>query len=139
MAHLAFTNGYFSWNSVVLSSHVREIRLRSRHSTVSDANVMGSTGEKVLIVLEDYDLEVMFSQDFAASQVDVTLAVDKLAKTARAFEIRADAGAVSATNPKYTGTGYITEYDPVYGAFGEVLGTRIAIRPSVAGLTRATA
>jgi hypothetical protein len=139
VAHFAFTNGYFSWNSVALSSHVRAINLRSSLSTVSDAGVMGSTAEKVIPVLEDYSLEVMLSQDFANSQVDITLAADKLAKTARAFEIRPDAGTVGANNPKYTGTGIITEYDPVYGSFGEVLGTRIVIRPTVAGLTRATA
>lgn len=138
MAHQTFVNGYFAWNSVVLSTHVREIRLRSTVSTVSDSNTMGTVAEKVLLINEDYQLEVVLSQDFAAAQVDVTLAVDKQSRTARAWEIRADGGSVGVTNPKWTGTGYITEYDAIYGAFGEVLGTRIVIRPSVAGAVRAT-
>ena len=90
MAHLAFTNGYFSWNSVALSAHVREIHLRSTLSTVSDSNFMGAVAEKVIPVLEDYTLEIVMSQDFANSQVDLTLAVDKQSRTARAWEIRAD-------------------------------------------------
>ncbi len=138
MAHQVYTDGYFSWNAVVLSPHVREIHLRSKRSFVDDSNVMGATGRKVLPVLEDYELEVIFSQDFAATQVDATLAADALAKTPRAFEIRPTSGAVSATNPKYTGTAYIENYDPIYGAFGEILGTRATFVPSVAGLTRAT-
>lgn len=138
MAHQTFVNGYFAWNSVALSAHVREVRLRSTVSTVSDANTMGTVAEKVLLVNEDYQLEIVLSQDFASAQVDVTLAVDKQARTARAWEIRADAGIASTTNPKWTGTGYITEYDAIYGAFGEVLGTRIVIRPSVGGAVRAT-
>lgn len=138
MSHIAFVNGYASWNSIALSPHVREVHLRSTLSTVSDSNVMGATGEKVIPVLEDYTLEIVMSQDFANGAVDLSVAADKLARTARAWEIRADAGVVGTNNPKYTGTGYITDYAPVDGAFGEVLGTRITIRPSIAGLTRAT-
>lgn len=137
MAHMTFVNAFFSWNSVDLSTHVREIHLRSTHTFVEDANTMGDTGRRVLPVLEDYELEIVFSADFAAAQIDATLGPDKLAKTPRAFEIRPDAAVVGATNPKYTGTGYIETYEPISGAFGEVLGSRITIVPSVAGLTRA--
>lgn len=139
MAHLAFTNGYFAWNATPQSSHVREVHLRSTRSFTEDSNTMGSLARKVLPVLEDYELEIVFSQDFAAAQIDATFGPDALAKTARAWEVRPDAGAVSATNPKYTGTGYIENYEPINGAFGETLGTRITIVPSIGGITRATA
>lgn len=133
---MVFTNGYFIWNSVVLSTHVREIRLTPRITTVPDHDVMGSTGEKFAKVLQGYDLEVVFRQDYGASAVDVTLGVDHLAGTARAWAVRPDAGAISATNPEYQGTGIITDYAAVTGAFGEVIGSRITIVPTVAGITR---
>lgn len=138
MAHQTFTDAVFIWNAVNLSTHVRAIHLDSTLSTVDDSNTMGTVAVKVLPLLEDYTLTVEFSQDFAGSQVDVTLAVDKQARTARAWEIRPLSSVVGATNPKWTGTGYITEYAAIDGAFGEVLGTRITIRPSVAGAVRAT-
>lgn len=133
---MIFTNGYFSWNVVALSGHVREVRLTSRKTTVPDHDVMGSTGERFVVVLQGYDLEVMFRQDYGAAAVEQTLAADHLAGTARAWAARPDAGAISATNPEYQGTGFITEYEPIHGAFGEVLGTRMRVVPSVAGLTR---
>lgn len=138
MSHAIFTDGFFSWNAVTLSSHVREVHLRSTRSFVDDSNTMGATGRKVLPVLEDYELEIVFSQDFAASQVDATLAPDALAKTARAWILRPTSAVISATNPEYRGTGFIETYEPINGAFGEVLGTRITILPSVAGITRNT-
>ena len=136
---MVFTNGYFSWNAVALSAHVREIRLTVRKTTVPDHDTMGSTGEKYVVVLQAYDLEIQVRQDYAAAAVEKTLAADLLAGTARAFEIRPDAGVVGATNPKYTGTAIITEYEPINGAFGEVLGARAKFMPSVAGITRAEA
>lgn len=135
---MVFTNGYFSFNAVPLSAFVREIRLRIRKTKQPDHDTMGSTGEKYVVVLQAFDLEIIFKQDFAASAPEQTLAVDALAGTARAFEVRPDAGAVGANNPKYTGTAFIEEYDPIYGAFGVVLGTRATLTPSVAGITRAT-
>ena len=135
---MVFTNGYFSFNTQALSSHVREIRLTIRKTTVPDHDTMGATGTRYAVVLQDFDLEIIFRQDFAASAVEQTLAADALAGTARAFEVRPDAGAVSTTNPKYTGTAFITEYEPINGAFGEVLGSRARLMPSVAGITRAT-
>lgn len=136
---MLFSNGYFSWNAVALSAHVREVRLTGRKTTVPDHDTMGSAGEKYVVVLQAYDLEVVFRQDYGAAAVEQTIAADHLAGTARAWEARPDAGAASATNPKYTGTGFITEYEPIHGAFGEILGARMRIMPSVAGLTRSIA
>lgn len=138
MAHIPFTDGVFLWNAVALSAHVRAIRLRSTLEFADDSRTMGNLGRKVIPVLEDYELEIELSQDFAAAQVDATLGPDKLAKTARAWVLRPTSAVISATNPEYRGTGYIENYEPIHGAFGEVLGTRITIVPSVAGITRNT-
>lgn len=140
MAHLVFVDGKFTWNSVNLSSHVRGGRLRIAERTVEDANFMGATGKKVLPIIGEYELEIEFSQDYASSQVDATVAPDSIHPlTARAWTFKPTSGATGPTNPEYQGTGYITEYEPIAGAFGEVLGSRIRIEPSVAGVTRATA
>jgi hypothetical protein len=133
---VVFVNGYFSWGGTVLSTHVREIRLRLRKTEVPDHDTMGNTGEKFVIVLQGYDLEVIFRQDFAAAAVEQTLAADHLAGTARAWAVRKDAGTIATENPEYQGTGFLFDYDPISGAFGQVLGTRASIHPSVAGVTR---
>jgi hypothetical protein len=129
---MVFTNGYFSWNSVVLSSYVRAIRLTLRQTEVNDNDTMGVAAERVIRVLQTYDLEVEFKQDFGASAPEQSIAADHIAGTARAWAARPDAGAIATTNPEYQGTGYASEYEPINGAFGEVLGTRLRIRSSIA-------
>jgi hypothetical protein len=130
MAHFVFTNGYFSWNAVVLSDHVREVHLRTIGDFVEDVT-MGSIIKKRMFAIGDWELEIVMSQDFAASEVDATLSPDiGPPPLARAWAARGDAGAISTTNPEYQGTGFIQNYEPINGAFGEVLGTRITVVPS---------
>lgn len=133
---MVFTNGFFSWNAVDLSAHVREIHLTPRITTVPDHDVMGSTSEQFAKVLQGYDLSIVFRQSYVAAQVDVTVGVDHLAGTARAWKIRPDAAVVGATNPEWRGTGMITEYGAIEGAFGDVLGARMTIVPTTGSVTR---
>lgn len=134
---MIFQNGLFIWNAVPLSIYVRRIDLTSRITTVPDHDTMGTTSEAFRKVLETYDLEIIMKQDYSASAPDVTLFADHKAGTPRAWQVRADSvAAISTTNPEYQGTGIITEYEAVKGAFGEILGTRIRIMPQGLGLTR---
>ena len=129
MAHEVFTDGSFIWNAVDLSDHVREIRLRENTEFAQEQR-MGSTVNVRHPVIKDWGLEIILYQDFASSEVDATLSADALAKTARTWTVRKNkASAISATNPDYTATGYISEYEPLHGAFGELLGTRILVVP----------
>ena len=129
MAHEVFTDGAFTWNAVDLSDHVREIHLRD-NTEFDIEQRMGSTVRVRHAVIKDWGLEINLYQDFAGSEVDATLSADALAKTPRTWTVRKNkASAISATNPDYTATGYISEYEPLSGAFGELLGTRITVVP----------
>lgn len=131
MAHFVFSDGFFEWNSVDLSDHVKEVRLTYTVDFVEEQR-MGSTTRVRHPVIKDWRIEVMFYQDYAASEVDATLSADILSAppTSRTWKARPDkSDAVGATNPNYQATGYISEYEPINGQFGELLGTRVVIVP----------
>jgi hypothetical protein len=97
---------------------------------------MGASGREKLAGLEDNSFEVTWLQDFAASEVDATLA--PLIRAAPfAFEIRPTSSAVSSTNPKFTGSAILTEYQPVAGEVGSA--HKVSSSFEVSGvITRAT-
>lgn len=51
--------------------------------------------------------------------------------------MRPDAGAVSSTNPKWTGTGVLTSYTPLSGAVGDFLSAPVTFGAG-SDLVRAT-
>lgn len=116
MANKVITNGYLSVNSVNLSPFVRSMTL-SYSAEEKDDTAMGDSARSHIGGLKDWALDVEFFQDYAVSAVDATLF--SIVGTAVPIEVRSDAGAVSATNPKFTGTGLIVSYQPVAGTVGE--------------------
>jgi hypothetical protein len=60
-----------------------------------------------------------------------------LVGTSTALEVRPDAGSVSATNPKFTGSGILESYPIVSGAVGDVSTTSVTFQ-GTGDLTRAT-
>jgi hypothetical protein len=130
MAHFVFTDGFFSWNAVDLSDHVVEVAVEPTKERQDDT-VMGDLGRKNLAGLADYQVRVRMKQDFAASEVDVTIWTDFDAGTVRTWIVRAvNTGGVSVTNPNYTATGFIENYPPIRGGVGDELETEILIVPA---------
>jgi hypothetical protein len=130
MAHIVFTDGFFSWNAVDLSDHVVEVAVEPLKERRPDT-VMGDLGRKNLAGLADYSVRVRMQQDFAASEVDVTIWADFIAGTVRTWIVRAvNTGGVSVTNPNYSATGFIENYAPIRGSVGDELGTEITIAPA---------
>tara|TARA_R110002110_G_scaffold115958_10_gene287250 strand:+ start:2755 stop:3162 length:408 start_codon:yes stop_codon:yes gene_type:complete len=134
MAELVFDNVFLSLDGTDLSDHVRQVTL-TYQAELQDKTAMSDNTRSRLGGLKDWSLSVEFNQDFAASEVDVT--IFSLVGTTFTVILRPDAGSVSTTNPNYTGTGILEEYTPIGGSVGDVAIAPITIQ-AAGDLSRAT-
>jgi hypothetical protein len=135
MAVFALTNEYVVINSVNLSDHVKAGTLAVEAAAL-DSTAMGDSWIEQTGGLKSGTLTIEFIDDFAASNVDATLW--PLLGTVVTFEVRPDAGAVSATNPKYTGSVFIGQHN-LGGSVGELAMKSGLSFPTSGAVTRATA
>jgi len=139
MANIILTDAFISVGGNVLSSFGNGVTLDYSVDTPDDT-VWGDTTKSVMGGgLRDWSLKLDFNQDFAAGAIDSILW--PLIGTAVAFEIRPSSAAVSASNPKYTGTGILGGYSPLSGKPGDKAAISVSLKPGGAtpNLTRATA
>lgn len=135
MARIVLTNAVVKINSVDLSDHVASVELSQEVEEV-ETTAFGDSARTRTGGLANNSLSLDFHQDFASASVDDTL--NALVGGTASFEILPAGTAVSATNPKYTGTVLLTEWTPVSGAIGE-LATASITWPISGAVTRATA
>jgi len=138
MARIVLTDAYVSINSTDLSDHINSVEIAQSFDSV-ETTAFGDSGRTRTGGLEDSSITLSFHQDFAGSSVDQTIA--PLVGGTAAFEIRAigtAAGTVSPTNPKWTGTVLVTEWNPLSGGVGE-LSTADVTWPVSGQVTRGTA
>ena len=89
---------------------------------------MGSTHVERTGGLKSGQLSIEFLQDFAASEVDATLF--PLLGTTTSFVVKPTSGAVSATNPSYSGNVLVNQHIPVANAVGELATMSVAFPTS---------
>lgn len=137
MARIVLTDAYVKLNNVDLSDHIASVEIAQSFDAI-ETTAFGDSGRTRTGGLEDSSITLSFHQDFASASVDQTIA--PLVGGTAAFEIRAvgTATAVSATNPKWTGTVLVTEWSPLSGAVGE-LSTADVTWPVSGQVTRGTA
>lgn len=131
---LTYVNPKITINSVDLTDHVASVTINQKFDEL-DTTVFGSAGKQRIAGLEDSSIAIEFLQDYASASVEATLY--GLIGTSTTVIIQAKSGAVSATNPKWTGTCLVTELQPVAGAAGE-LAKQSVTWPVTGSLTRAT-
>lgn len=137
MARIVLTDAYVKLNNVDLSDHIASVEIAQSFDEV-ETTAFGDGGRTRVAGLEDSSISLAFHQDFAASSVDQT--ISPLVGGTAAFEIRAvgTATGLSSTNPKWTGTVLVTEWNPLSGAVGE-LSTADVTWPVSGQITRGTA
>lgn len=136
MAKHIFRDAFLSLNGADLSDHVVSVE-PSWNVGSEVVTAMSDLGVRKLAGLEDNSFSVVFLQDYAASEVDATLA-PLIRAAAFAFEFRPTSAVVSATNPKFTGNAILTSYPPMSGEVGSA--HKISVDFEVDGvITRATA
>ena len=102
-----------------------------------DVTTYGSLGWKeVLGGLKSGGLGLEFKQDFAAAKIDAIMW--PLLGTVVPFEVRADQAAVSTSNPKYSGSVLIKEWNPIQGSVGDDATVGVSY-PTSGAVVRATA
>lgn len=119
MAHTVFTNASVVLNGVDLSDHVDSVTMTHTTETLDDT-CMGDTYRNRLPGLRDWSAQISLKADFAASEVDATLATIRGLTAPVTLAIRPVNAAISATNPEYTGPVIVTDEQIFGGAVGEM-------------------
>lgn len=136
MATFALLNEHIEINGVDLSDHVRSATL-ALEATVLDSSAMGDGWTKQTGGLKSGTLSIEFLDDYAAGQVDATLWPLFDAGTAVTFVVRPDGGAVSTTNPNYTGSVLVSQLSSG-GSLNE-MAMKSVTWPTSGAVSRATA
>ena len=134
MATFIFSDASVTINSVDLSDHVKSVSINYGAENPGDTN-MGDTTQIAIGGLFTWSIDVEFSQDYAASKVDATLF--SLVGSTTTILITPVSGAVSSTNPSFTGTGMLESYTGITGSVGD-LATATATFVNAGTLVRAT-
>lgn len=132
MAVFAFTDAFVSVNGVDLSDHVRSVSIEAKADEL-DSTAMSATYRSRIGGLNDWSISIEFNQDFAGSEVDAT--IFPLLGSTTAIVVRPDSAGQSATNPTYSGSVLVSQYQPVGNAVGE-LATVSVTWPGAGTLTR---
>lgn len=115
MAVFSLTDASVVINSVDLSDHVQSVTLDADVNDL-DTTAMGDTWQTRIGGVKNGTLNVTFFNDHAASNVDATLWA--ALGTVVTFTIKPTSGAVSATNPSYSGSILVSGHT-VGGSHGE--------------------
>lgn len=137
MAKQVATNVVVKVGGVDLSSFVSNVSLSSSADAIETTSFSSAGARERVSGLKDNSVTIDFMQDYAAAAVEATV-YPLIGSTAVAFEILPNGTAVSATNPKYTGSLIVTDWTPVAGAVGELL-TASVTWPITGAITKATA
>jgi hypothetical protein len=134
MARIVLTNAKITINSVNLSDHIASVTL-STSSDVVDTTGFSSTAARARVAgLADNSVTLEFHQDFATSNVEAT--VYPLIGTTTSVVVTPVDTTVSGTNPSYTFTALVAEWQPLSGAVGE-LATASVTWPISGAITKA--
>lgn len=139
MAKLVLTDAKVTINSVNLSTNITQITLSTTDDVVETTG-FGSTGNAKTRVagMRDNSVTIEFLQDYAASLVEATInGTTSLVGTTTTIVVQPTSSAVSATNPSYTFTALISEWQPLSGTLGEI-STVSCVWPISGAITKAT-
>ncbi|USQ82630.1 phage tail protein [Streptomyces phaeoluteigriseus] len=126
---------YLSINANVLTEFTKKAEI-SVEVEDKDVTTYASLGWKEVIGgLKSGELGCEFLQDFAATKLDSIMW--PLLGTVVPFEVRADQGAVSASNPKYSGNILINGWNPLTGSVGDEATVGVSF-PTSGAVARAT-
>ncbi|MFT2016293.1 hypothetical protein ACMA1D_10685 [Streptomyces sp. 796.1] len=111
-------------NGTDFSDHVNSVEISASKDEIDTTSFDGA-GRERKAGLEDNSFTLNFQQDFAAGEVDSVLW--PLWKNATEFvvSVKPTVGAVSATNPEFSGTCILLEYSPLNGKVGELSETSV--------------
>lgn len=137
MSKLVLKNCVCTVNGVDFSDHVDEVTIDLKKASIDTTNFSGGGKEQIAGLKED-TFTFDFQQDFAAANVDATLYPLYNNEVEFTVTVKPTAGAVSATNPLYSGTCILLEYSPLAGKVGTLSNTKVKFPSQRSGISRAT-
>lgn len=136
MPRIVLTDAKVTINSINLSSYISSVTL-STSTDVVDTTGFSSTAARTRVAgLQDNSVTIEFFQDFATSLVEQT--IYPLLGTNTSVVVVPTSSAVGPTNPSYTFTATVSEWQPLSGAVGE-LSTASVTWPISGAITKAVA
>jgi hypothetical protein len=125
-------------NGVDFSDHVSQVEVSLKKASVDTTNFSGG-GKEQVPGLKDDEFTVSFQQDFAVASVDATLFNLYNTEVEFPVTVKARSQAVSPSNPLYTGTCILLEYQPLAGKVGDLSDTKVKFAAQRTGIIRTTA
>lgn len=139
MPRIVLTDAYVVLASTDISQYVTSVSLSSTLDVVETTG-MSNTSRTRVAGLRDNQITIEFNQDFGSSALEQLIypsdASTKIG-TAVAMEVRPTSAAPSTTNPRYTFSALISEWQSVSGSVGE-LATVSVTWPISGAITKAT-
>lgn len=136
MPRLVLTNAKVTINSVNLSDHIASVTLSTSADVVDTTGFSSTAARSRVAGLLDNSVTLEFHQDFATSNVEQT--IYPLIGTATTVVVTPVDTTVGATNPSYTFSALVSEWQPLSGAVGE-LATASVTWPISGAITKAVA
>jgi len=133
MAKLVLTNPSITIGGIDLSDHINNVTIDTKYDIV-ETTAFGDTAKKRVAGLADNSISIDFMQDYGSSSVEAT--IYPLLGTAAAIVIKPVAGTTTATNPQYTVSAVVSEWQPLKGQIG-ALATASVTWPVSGAITKA--
>ena len=134
MAKLVLTNPQITVAGTDLSGWITNVTLDTKYDIV-ETTAFGDTAKKRVAGLADNSISLEFQQDFASSSVEAT--IYPLLGTSASIVIKPVNTTVSTTNPSYTVSAVVAEWQPLKGGIGQ-LATASVTWPVSGAITKAT-
>lgn len=136
MSKLVLRDCFIEINGVDFSDHVSSVEVSLKKAGVDTTNFSGG-GKEQVAGLKDDEFTVNLQQDFAAGEVDAVLYPLYDNENEFSVKVRPRAGATSATNPQYSATCILLEYQPLAGKVGDLSETKVKFPTQRSGIARA--
>ena len=119
MARIVLTDAKITINGVNLSDHITSVSL-STSDDVVDTSAFGTGGARTRVAgLADNSVTLEFAQDYAAANVEATI-YPLLGTITTVVVSPTSTSPGTATNPSYTFSALVSEWQPLSGAVGEL-------------------
>lgn len=135
MASQVLTNAFVSLGGTDVSTYVRSVTL-NLGAELQDDTTMGDTARINKAGLTNWSIDLELQQDFADNLIDEII-FGLVGAASFAVIVRPTTSAVGTSNPNYTGSAVLENYQPFGQAVGE-LGTSTVTLRSAGALSRAT-
>jgi hypothetical protein len=120
MARIVLTDASIVINSVDLSDHIASVTITTSDDVIDTTGFSSTSaaGRTRVAGLTDNSVALEFHQDFATSSVEQT--IYPLLGQTTSVVVKPTSAAVSATNPSFSFTVVVTEWQELSGSVGEL-------------------